>query len=63
MHLLVTFLVAVTLGIVGVAWVGVIVDKMASTFVSLFVFFPLFFLTIWLSWKLSVKFTEPKPTA
>ena len=63
MHLLVTFLVAVTLGIVGVAWVGVIVDKMASSFVSLFVFFPLFFLTIWLSWKLSVKFTEPKPTA
>ena len=63
MHLLVTFLVAVTVGIVGAAWIGVIVDKMTSSFVSLLVFFPLFFLTIWLSWKLSVKFTEPKPTA
>ena len=63
MHLLVTFLVAVTVGIVGVAWIGVIVDKMTSSFVSLAVFFPLFFLTIWLCWVLSVKFTEPKPTA
>ena len=63
MNLLITFLVAVTVGIVGVAWIGVIIDKMTSPFISLFVFFPLFFLTIWLSWKLSVKFTAPKPTA
>jgi ABC-type dipeptide/oligopeptide/nickel transport system permease component len=62
-HLLVTFLVAVTLGIVGAAWIGVVVDKMTSSFVSLVIFFPLFFLTIWLCWKLSVKFTEPKSTA
>ena len=48
MNLLVTFLIAVTIGIVGVAWVGVIVDKMTSPFISLLVFFPLFFLTIWL---------------
>ena len=62
MNLLITFLVAVIVGIVGAAWVGVIVDKMTSSFVSLFVFFPLFFLTIWLTWKLSVTFTEPKTT-
>ena len=62
MNLLITFLIAVIIGIVGVAWVGVIVDKMTSPFVSLLVFFPLFFLTIWLAWKLSVKFTEPKTT-
>ena len=55
MNLLVTFLVAVTIGIVSVAWVGVIVDKMTSPFVSLLIFFPLFFLTIWLCWKLAVK--------
>jgi hypothetical protein len=35
---------------------------MTSPFVSLLVFFPLLFLTVWLTWRLSVKFTEPKPT-
>jgi hypothetical protein len=62
-NLLVTFVISITIGIVGVAWIGVIVDKMTSPFVSLLVFFPLLFLTIWLTWRLSVKFTEPKPTA
>lgn len=62
MNLLVTFLISVTVGIVGVAWIGVIIDKMTSPFTSLLIFFPLFFLTIWVTWKLSVKFTEPKTT-
>jgi ABC-type dipeptide/oligopeptide/nickel transport system permease component len=62
MNLLITFLVAVIIGIVGVAWVGVIVDKMTSSFTSLLIFFPLFFLTIYVTWKLSVKLTEPKAT-
>jgi ABC-type dipeptide/oligopeptide/nickel transport system permease subunit len=60
--LLITFLVAVLVAIVGIAWIGVIIDKMTSSFVSLMVFFPLFFLTIYVTWKLSVKFTEPKST-
>ena len=63
MNLLVTFVIAIIVGIVGIAWVGVIIDKMTSPFVSLAVFFPLLFLTIWLTWRLSVKFTEPKTTA
>jgi ABC-type microcin C transport system permease subunit YejB len=63
MSLLLTFLVTVTLGIVGVAWAGVIIDKMTSPFISLAVFFPLFFLTIFVAWKLSVKFTAPKTAA
>jgi hypothetical protein len=62
-NLLVTFLIAVTIGIVGVSWVGVIIDKFTSPFTSLVIFFPLFFITIWLSWKLSVKITEPKATS
>lgn len=62
MNLLVTFLIVVAVGIFGIAWVGVLVDKMTSPFTSLLVFFPLFFLTIWLAWKLSVKITEPKAT-
>jgi ABC-type dipeptide/oligopeptide/nickel transport system permease component len=62
-NLLITFLFAVTLGIVGVSWAGVLIDKMTSPFVSLAVFFPLFFLTIFVAWKLSVKLTAPKTTA
>lgn len=60
MNLLVTFLVVITIALVGLAWIGVIVDRMTSPFISLVVFFPLMFLTIWLAWRLSVKFTEPK---
>ncbi len=62
MNLLVTFLITVSVGIFGAAWVGVLVDKMTSPFVSLLIFFPVFFLTIWLAWKLSIKLTEPKAT-
>ncbi|HZO47532.1 MAG TPA: hypothetical protein VFB68_16665 [Xanthobacteraceae bacterium] len=63
MNLLITFLVVVTLGIVGVSWAGVIIDKFTSSFVSLAVFFPMFFLTIFVAWKISVKFTAPKTAA
>jgi hypothetical protein len=63
MNLLVTFLITATLGIVGVSWAGVLIDKMTSPFVSLAVFFPLFFLTIFVAWKLAVKFTAPKTAA
>jgi ABC-type dipeptide/oligopeptide/nickel transport system permease component len=63
MALLVTFLVTATIGIVGVSWAGVIIDKMTSPFISLTVFFPLFFLIIFVAWKFSVKLTEPKTTA
>ena len=60
MNLLVTFVVAIIIALFGLAWVGVIIDKMTSPFISLLVFFPLLFLTIWLTWRLSVKLTEPK---
>lgn len=63
MGLLITFVVTATVGIVGVSWAGVILDKMTSPFVSLAVFFPLFFLIIFMAWKFAVKFTEPKTTA
>ncbi len=60
MNLLVTFLVMVTVAVVGAAWVGVIIDRMTSPFISLVVFFPVFFLVIWLAWRFAVKFTEPR---
>ena len=55
MNLLITFAVTVTIGIIGASWLGVLIDKMTSSFVSLAIFFPLFFLTVWLSWRLSVR--------
>jgi len=61
-NLLITFLVTVIIGIAGVSWLGVLIDKMTSPFISLLIYFPLFFLTIWLTWRLSVKLTEPKTT-
>lgn len=60
MNLLVTFLIIVTLGQIGVAFVSVAVDRMTSPFTSVVVFFVLFFAIIWIAWRFSVWFTEPK---
>jgi hypothetical protein len=60
MNLLITFLVAIIFAIGGIAWLGVIIDRFTSPFMSLAIFFPMFFLTIYLVWKLAVKLTEPK---
>lgn len=62
MNLLITYLITVSLGIFGIAWASVIIDKMTSPFISLLIFFPLMFATIWLAWRLSIKLTEPKST-
>lgn len=35
MNLLITFLVTVAAGIFGAAWIGVLIDKMTSPFISL----------------------------
>ena len=60
MNLLTTFVIAIVIAIFGLAWIGVLVDKLTSPFISLLVFFPLLFLAIWLTWRLAVKITEPK---
>lgn len=60
MNLLVTFVISATIALGGIAWLSVIIDKFTSSFTSLLIFFPLFFATIYVAWKLSVKFTEPK---
>lgn len=62
MNLLVTFVVLIVVALFGAVWLGVLIDKMTSPFVSLVFFFPLFFLTIWVVWRVSVKLTEPKAT-
>ena len=60
MNLLLTFLVSVAVAIFALSWVGVIIDRYTSSFTSLLIYFPLFFLTIFAVWKFSVKITEPK---
>ena len=60
MSLLATYLIIVVSVIVGVAALCVFVEQWTSSFASLALFFPLFFLTIWVSWLLSVKLTQPK---
>jgi uncharacterized membrane protein len=64
MNLLITFIVLVVIGLSGAAGIGILVDRMTSSFVSLVVFFPLLALATWIAWRLSVKLTEPKvPTS
>jgi hypothetical protein len=45
--------------VIGIALVA---DQLYSPFVSLMIFFPLFFGMFWLAWRISVRITEPKAT-
>ena len=60
MGLLVAYIIIVVSTIFGAAVLCVFIEQWTSPFTSLALFFPLFFLTIWGSWLLSVKLTEPK---
>jgi hypothetical protein len=62
MTLLVTYLITVFCAVFGIAALCVALEQWTSPFTSLAAFFPLFFLTIWVAWVLSVKLTNPKPT-
>jgi hypothetical protein len=64
MNLLITFLVIIAIALCGAAWLGIVVDRMTSPFISLVVFFPVLFASIWVAWRLAIKLTEPKvPTS
>ena len=60
MNLLVTYISIVVTVVFGVAALCVLIEQWTSPFTSLALFFPLFFLTIWVSWLVSVKLTQPK---
>ena len=62
MNLLITYFVTVAVAVSTAAWLGVVIERMASPFISLLVFFTLLVLAIWLSWRFAVKFTAPKTT-
>ena len=62
MNLLVTYVICVLIGQAVVVGLAIATDQLYSPFVSLWVFFPLFFGMFWLAWRVSVRLTEPKPT-
>jgi hypothetical protein len=62
-NLLITYLVTTLIGQSLVVAVGALVDYYYPSAISLLVFFPLFFLMFWITWRLSVKLTEPKAGA
>jgi hypothetical protein len=59
-NLLITFIVTTLIGQAIVVGIGALVDYYYPTAISLLIFFPLFFLTFWVTWRLSIKLTEPK---
>ena len=61
MKLLVTYILIVSGAVFGIASFCVLAEKWTSAFTSLFLFFVLFFATIWVSWLVSVWLTRPKP--
>ena len=61
MRLLLTFMATVFTTVAVVCVLCILVEKWTSSFTSLLLFFPLFFLTIVGSWLLAVRITEPKP--
>ena len=60
MSLLVTYIFIVAGAVFGIASFCVMLEKWTSPFTSLLVFFALFFLTIWVSWLVSIWLTRPK---
>jgi len=61
-NLLVTYIFCVMIGQAIVVGLAILTVQWYSPFVSLWVFFPLFFGMFWLAWRVSVRLTEPKPT-
>ena len=62
MRLLLTFIVTVVSSVGVMCLFCVLVERLtSSSFISLLLFFPLFFLTIVGSWLVSVKMTQPAP--
>jgi hypothetical protein len=62
MRLLLTFIVTVLSSVGAVCLFCILVERLtSSSFISLLLFFPLFFVTIVGSWLVSVKITQPKP--
>ena len=61
MLLIVYFVVFMLGGSLSAYLIGLIVERAFGSYTSLIVFLALYFLSLWLSWLLAVRKTQPKP--
>jgi hypothetical protein len=57
--LIVYYLVLVIAGDFAAYFIGLAVERAFGGYTSLLVFLALYFLVLWISWKLAVRMTEP----
>jgi hypothetical protein len=60
MNLLVTYVVCLLIGQSITIAVGLSIDKMYSSAISLPVSIAMYFLMFWVTWKIAVRITEPR---
>ena len=60
MNLLVIYIVCVVIGQSVTIGVGLTIDRLYSSHVSLIVSIAMYFLVFWIAWKVAVRLTEPK---
>ena len=60
MKLIVYYLVLVIAGDFAAYFIGLVTERAFGGYVSLLVFLTLYFLILWIAWRLAVRLTEPK---
>jgi hypothetical protein len=60
MWLLVYYVAFMIVGDLADYFIGLVVERVWGTAVSLWVFVALYFIFLWLAWVLAVRVTEPK---
>jgi hypothetical protein len=63
MRLLITFLVLTVMGQAANAAICLVLERSYPRTVSVAVFFALFLVVFWLSWRLAVRLSEPRAKA
>lgn len=60
MSLLVTYIATVLVGQGLAVSIGLLVDRLYSSYAGLVVFIPLYFAVFYLAWRFAVRITEPR---
>jgi hypothetical protein len=60
MSLLIAYLAALVVGQGFAVSLGLIVERLYSSYAGLVVFIPLYFLVFYLAWRFAVRITEPR---
>jgi len=63
MNLLLAYVVSLVVAQSIAVGVGLIVDRLYSSYTGLVVFIALYFVMFWVAWKFAVRITEPKQSA